>query len=394
MTQEIAEHLRKLSSRNGRYWLRDSRHPATGAVDTAEQLPFGSVKGKEQQGRNPMHESVVVSIPDVTTQTVKVPSSQMTAPAVTQTVVASQQLDTRVAAAHAMQKVPQAPHSFSRAALKAEMPELAPVATSQSANTVAMPQQAIAAASTLVSASEFSTLEATEIVAQPAPVPSTQPAPPVPVADPQPKEDDAVKAARATQSNEMESSIVKIADEIVANYPVASASVIMLTGSQSALHADETCARVAAELASRNLGRVLLVDSDFESRRLTKASGMSSQGGLSEIMNIAFPWKDAILKSGSSKLDFMAAGNCPHKRWTPKRLLREALAEIRNDYQFVCVSAGDAHGSAAALWSELSDGALLVVSASQSSEAIAQSAVGQLKANGARMLGCVVADCG
>jgi Mrp family chromosome partitioning ATPase len=392
MTQDIAEHLRKISSRNGRYWLRDSRHGEVGAVENRDDLPFGSVKRSEPDNRTLNHQSVVVSIPDVTVAR--------------QAAVGNQQ-GTRVSApVTSVQQVPPTPHSFTRAKLNATMPKLAPVTTSQSVPSVGKPQQAVATSpnSGHVSAAQFANLAATEVKTPATPVapsvapaplasPPSPPSPPKQLAAPSPQEDDAVKAARSTQSNGIESSIVKIADEILANYPVASSSVIMFSGSQSALHCDETCARVSAELASRNLGRVLLIDSDFDSRRLTKASGMSSQGGLSEIMNIAYPWQDAILKSGSSKLDFMAAGNCPHKRWTPKRLLREALAEVRNEYQFVCVSAGEAHGSAAALWSELSDGVLLVVSASQSSEAIAQSAVGQLKASGARMLGCVVADC-
>ena len=179
---------------------------------------------------------------------------------------------------------------------------------------------------------------------------------------------------------------------MIERFPVASASVLMIAGSQASLHADETCARIAAELVSRKLGRVLLIDSDFVGRRLTKACGMAAQGGLSEILNIAYPWRDAVLKSGSSKLDFMAAGNCPHKRWTPKSALREAVAEIRAEYQFVCVSVGDAHNSASGMWAEIADGALLVVSATQSSQPIAESAVNELREVGARMIGCIVAD--
>ena len=137
---------------------------------------------------------------------------------------------------------------------------------------------------------------------------------------------------------------------------------------------------------------MLLIDSDFADRRLTSASGMNKHAGLSEVMNIALPWEDAILRSGSSKLDFMPAGSCPHKRWTPKRLLRESVAEIRQQYQFVCITVGDAHSNAASTWAEISDGAMLVVSASNTSDAMAESAVQELRKDGARMLGCIVAD--
>lgn len=381
MTKEIAEHMRKLSSRSGRYWLRDSRNSEGVAEQTsAGALPFESVSNAAKQThmskRSIAHESVVVSIPNV--------AAAAQAPVANKPAANSTQPSSG----------PPAPHSFTRTRLKTEMPELAPVTTSQMTTAATAVAATVApklvAATAVPEALQPNVASAALVEASPpGPIP-VKTEPKVPAS--KPAEDDAVKAARSTQSTAMESAVTKIADEIVDNFPLASASVIMMTGSQSSLQTDETCARVAAELANRNLGRVLLIDSDFEGRRLTKAGGMSSQGGLSEVMNIALPWQRAVLKSGSSKLDFMAAGTCPHKRWTPKRLLKEAIAEIRGEYQFVCVSAGDAHGSAAALWSELSDGVLLVVSASQSSDAIAQSAVGVLKAKGARILGCVVAD--
>ena len=204
--------------------------------------------------------------------------------------------------------------------------------------------------------------------------------------------DDAVAASRSNQTPALSESVVKIADEIVAKYPPPAAAIIMFVGSEAKMHTDETCARVAAELASRDLGKVLLVDSDFESRRLTSASGMNSHAGLSEVMNIAFPWERAVLSSGSSKLDFVPAGNCPHDRWNPKEQLRNALAAMKAGYGYVCVSVGEAHGHAASTWADLSDGTFLLVSLRGSNEDIAVSAVAQMKSSGARVLGCVVAD--
>jgi len=354
MTQEIAEHLRKMSSRNGRYWLRDSRHFDTGQAPTSaqanEELPFKTqgAAAPHISASRALHESVVVSIPNVASQV----ANGATRETLPRNVAAAPQIP-------AAPPVPKAPPT----------PPPVPEQQAQPPETRAkVPAPAIMNA-----------------------VPAAAPKP-TRVKEASPREDDAVVAARSTQSQQTESSIVKIADEIIKTFPIAAPSIIMFAGSEASIDVDETAARVSAELASRNLGRVLLIDSDFKGKRLTKASGMLKRPGLSEIMNIALDWEDAVLKSGSSKLDFMTAGNCPHKRWTPKRLLRDAIAKIRNNYQFVCVSTGDAHNLGASTWAELSDGAMLVVSATDSNEELAESAVAELRKSGARLVGAIVSD--
>ena len=366
MTHDMSDHLRKISSRNGRYWLRDQRNDVD-VASPGDELPFQTSAGVRNARvvSTGSHESVVVSIPNVkaTTETLQQAgggSRTMPEPAA----VASK-IDIK-------HQIPPAAH------------KPAPTIPAPAMPAVLVPPIAVATTVQKQYVPVAVPLEPT--VAEQVDVPDAIDAPA------SANRDEAVEAARSTQTNQTKDSIGKIADEIVKNFPAASPSVIMFAGSQATLHSDESCARVAAELAGRNLGRVLLVDSDFSGRRLTKASGMSAQGGLSEVMNIAFPWQDAVLKSGSSKLDFMPAGNCPHKRWIPKENLREAIAEIKRDYQFVCISVGDAHDSASSTWSEIADGAFLLVSAIHSSDSIAESAANQLRGEGARLIGCIVAD--
>ena len=392
MTNDIGEHLRKLTSSNGRHWLSGSRE---GADASQHDLPFGSVGGISAQNaaRSAQHQSVVVSIPDVAALNAKAAG------------VAGRTAEVQAAA---MEQTKAVNALRRQTKIVDSLPPLHQAPPAPKMATVARTVQRMVPAPAHVPGATYPELEVNEVRSVPQPVvpqptvsqPPKVKAPPAitypesePVeTKPAPKSDDAVKAARALQTKSSSDSISKIADEIMHKYPVAASSIVMIAGSQASLHADETCARVAAELASRKLGRVLLIDSDFEGRRLTKASGMSKQAGLSEIMNIALPWDKAILKSGSSQLDFMAAGSCAHKRWTPKETLRESIAEMRGDYQFICVSVGDAHSTAGALWSEMSDGAFLVVSATHSSDDVAASAVELLRDNGARMVGCIVAD--
>lgn len=370
MTHDIAEHLRRLSSRNGRYWLRESRPDELEDANAAasEELPFKSTATKfDASGK--FHESVVVAIPDVAQQN-KVAIRKSAVPSRS---VTAKDIIARPNASVAAISASAAP--LTRATINA------PPLQSPTESVTTRVDQAESVVEPV--ARQIATPQPATVGAFPQP--AEPPVTPLPL-------DDAVAAARSTQSTETESAIIKIADSILSTFPVSAPSAVMIAGSGAALSVDETAARVAAELASRELGRVLLIDSDFADRRLTSASGMVQHAGLSEVMNIALPWEDAILKSGSSKLDFMPVGSCPHKRWTPKRLLREALAEIRQQYQFICITVGDAHSVAASTWAGISDGAMLVVSAASTSDAMAESAVQELRKDGARMLGCIVAD--
>ena len=65
---------------------------------------------------------------------------------------------------------------------------------------------------------------------------------------------------------------------------------------------------------------------------------------------------------------------------------------MKQDYQFVCVSAGSAHSAHAKLWYDLCEGSYLVVSLKSSNETYAKSSVKELQAGNARLLGCVVTD--
>lgn len=204
--------------------------------------------------------------------------------------------------------------------------------------------------------------------------------------------DGAVSASRENQTENDRDAIAQIADQILQRFPAGMHSTILFVGSEDSVNVDETCARVAAELASRNSERVLLIDSDFEHHRLTTASGVNAHGGLSEIMNIALPWQDAILKSNSSRLDFLPAGSRAQDRWNPEQLLRQAHAEMQQHYRTICVSGGMAHNFATKTWSGFCDGSYLVVSVQQSNDVVAKSSVARLQSLNARLIGCIVTD--
>lgn len=168
--------------------------------------------------------------------------------------------------------------------------------------------------------------------------------------------------------------------------------VLLFVGSEPNDHVDEMSTRVAAELCDRSQSRVLLVDSDNIGKNLTTASRRLSDPGMTEVIEYNQDWRSNLLRNAGSNLDFLPVGNATFGRWNQKELLRKAVCDMKTEYQFVCVAAGDAHSKAAKLWSDICDGSYLLVSVKNSNDTIAKSAVTELKSGGARLLGCIVTD--
>jgi hypothetical protein len=65
---------------------------------------------------------------------------------------------------------------------------------------------------------------------------------------------------------------------------------------------------------------------------------------------------------------------------------------MKREYQFICISGGDARSPSARIWNDICDGSYLLVSVKNSNQTIARSAVAEMQTSGARLLGCVVTD--
>ena len=183
-----------------------------------------------------------------------------------------------------------------------------------------------------------------------------------------------------------------LVEKIIDRFPLASPTVLLFVAGEPNPNVDETCAQVASALARCHVGNVLLIDGDVARRQLTIAGGMVNQPGLSEAINRSADWRPLVVSEGSASFSFLPVGECPSDRWNSDELLRKMTAEMKQDYQFICVSAGDAHSKHAKLWCDVCDGSYLVVSLKNSNETLAKSAAQELMLNGARVLGCVVAD--
>ena len=205
--------------------------------------------------------------------------------------------------------------------------------------------------------------------------------------------DTRVEETKPSKSRGLDAEVDRLCDAILERFPLGDPSVLLFVGAEANNHIDEASARIAARLADRNIGRVLLLDSDLREQALTYASGLSKSHGISDVTNQGKDWKSLIYTGDVKSLDFMPGGTHEGFRHPEeKSRLRAAVTEMKQDYQFVLVSAGDAHGSSAKVWNDICDGSYLLVSMKNSNETYAQSAVAQLQASGSRLLGCVLTD--
>lgn len=187
------------------------------------------------------------------------------------------------------------------------------------------------------------------------------------------------------------SPIDSLVNIILERFPLAAPTVLLFVGSDDNPHTDSTCFQVALSLAQCNIGNVLLIDSNPK-RAITAQCGLMSEKGLSDSIQQNGNWKLQIASQKSSGLDCLPAGSSVMDQWGAVQRLRQMTAEMRQHYQFICVSAGDAHQGNAKLWSGVCDGSYLLVSLTNSNPTIAESAVTELQSSGARLLGCVVTD--
>ncbi len=189
------------------------------------------------------------------------------------------------------------------------------------------------------------------------------------------------------------SAIDQLCNAILARFPLGDPSVLLFVGSEVNRHVDETSARVASRLAQLDVGRVLLLDSDLKIGSLSQASGLAQQNGICDVTNRDLDWKPLVFCASDKLMDFLPSGTEESFRHPDQTVrLANAVADMKQKYQFIIVSAGDAHQRPAKIWSELCDGSYLLVSMKTTNKVYAKSAVAELQASGARLLGCVVAD--
>jgi Mrp family chromosome partitioning ATPase len=146
--------------------------------------------------------------------------------------------------------------------------------------------------------------------------------------------------------------------------------------------------RLAQAVALQSPGDVLLVDGDLRGRRFTKSAGLLGPG-LGEVMSGTANWSDVIVPTNMACVDVVGAG----MRQVPT-LERPDFGwhALRPQYRAVLIGVAAAGQPETAWLAARCDSVYLVIRKSHTRRQSASGAISALRACGANVLGCIVAE--
>ncbi len=175
---------------------------------------------------------------------------------------------------------------------------------------------------------------------------------------------------------------------------VLSVRSLVVTSPTPAEGKTTTSANLAVTYAHQGL-RTLLLDCDLRKARVHRVFGLDRDPGLTEFMLGSATREEATRETGVEGLWVMPSGTHPPN---PSELLggalmRRALEVLTEEFDVVILDSPPLiAGADAAILGSLTDGVLMVVRAGQTDVEVAQQAVRQVRAVGARLLGAVLND--
>lgn len=165
---------------------------------------------------------------------------------------------------------------------------------------------------------------------------------------------------------------------------------IVLFSPETSEQVSTVASRLAAVLADRNLGRILLVDGDAARKRLTRGYQLEGKSGLCEILGGPSHRHGEIVASATDRLDLLACGKADHLGRSPKETLRSWLDGRRNEHRHVLCDGGVFTQPLGTLLAQACDATYLVIEVGKTDSAAARRAVASLRKNDANVLGCIV----
>ena len=180
-------------------------------------------------------------------------------------------------------------------------------------------------------------------------------------------------------------------DSILQKFPIDNPVTITFVGCKTDGETDKIASDVAHRLADRRVGKVLLIDSNPNSRSLSSSVSLNESAGIGNVVCDEQDWKQLVHTEPASELDFLPFGNVNTAKILRSRTAR-FLQQTTTVYQFVCVSAGLNGSPIAKSFCNAADGIYLVTDLTQTSHAEAKAVVDKFKLNNQPLIGCIALD--
>lgn len=187
--------------------------------------------------------------------------------------------------------------------------------------------------------------------------------------------------------------IDRIADQILARFPVTAPTSIVFCSFQPEVDVDSVSARLATCLAVRNIGKILLVDANGESGELSKIMGTSKLPGLTELVAGSGSTGKLVGTTDNRNLDFLPWGR---GELTLRKLdLANATrinGELKQDYRYTILCSRALPDPVSRLWCEVADAVYLLVDLETIDREDLERKVQQLRAHAIRIAGFITVE--
>lgn len=185
-----------------------------------------------------------------------------------------------------------------------------------------------------------------------------------------------------------------LTDRVLEQFPLGPSSLLLVADVDGKSSGYAVAYQLALQLAQQNVGRILVVDAHFESRKLSERLSLGSECGLADLLCMRKRFSEMVCDSELPNLDVLPVGTesmC--KRRNPDSTwIADHVLPLKEAYQFVIVSVGNVFHRSAADWAPFCDASYMALELAASNQTIAKSGVLRLQQYGARLMGCVVTD--
>ena len=198
-----------------------------------------------------------------------------------------------------------------------------------------------------------------------------------------------VQASRSTHSPP--SKIDGLINSILAKFPLSNPVTLVFVGCLTDTETDTVAADVAQRLTERHVGKVLLVDANPNSQKLSSDLGLGKSEGIGDVICGEQPWHSLIQTAAVTGLDCLPYGTVNTAK-TLRSRTSDFLADAKTDYQFICVSAGLNDNPFSKSFCLAADGIYLLVDLVHLTHLEAKAAADQILLNNLPLVGCIALD--
>jgi Mrp family chromosome partitioning ATPase len=185
-----------------------------------------------------------------------------------------------------------------------------------------------------------------------------------------------------------------LADTILAQVSPVGSAVLMFTSAGDGEGKTVTLARLAAAMAKRLQGNILVIDANLRKPGLAARFGVHSAQGLTDVLAGKTLWSQAVQKTAMRRLSVLPSGYLIGGNGSPSDMLamEPLLAELREHYRMVLIDTPSLLYSEVADMAAWCDATYLVARLGSTNRRALAEAAAILEQFPGRLRGCVVVD--